>query len=143
MKKSIVVIALLMVSLVSFAQKSKGQNVPQVIKTALSQKFPNAKEVKWDKEGKNFEASFDLDDVDNSVLFSQDGKIVETEVEIKVSQLPKNALQYLNNNYKNQKVKEAARIVTEKGNVIYEAEIKGEDLFFDENGNLTNKNKVG
>jgi hypothetical protein len=142
MKKSIIVIALIMVSLVSFAQKTKDQNVPQVVKNALLQKFPKAKEIQWDKEGKNFEASFDLNNIDNSVLFSQDGKIVETEIEIKVTQLPKNALQYLNDNYKNQKVKEAAKIVTEKGNVIYEAEIKSEDLFFDENGNFIKRDKL-
>lgn len=133
---------ILMASLVSFAQKTKEQNVPQVIKNAFLQKFPKAKEVKWDKEGNNFEASFDLNDVDNSVLFNKEGKIVETEIEIKVNQLPKNAIQYLNNNYKNQKVKEAAKIVTEKGTTIFEAEIKGKDLFFDENGNLINRDKV-
>lgn len=142
MKKSIIVMAIVMVSLVSFAQKTKEQNVPQKVKNALLQKFPNAKEVKWDKEGNNFEASFDLNDVDNSVLFNQEGKIVETEIEIKVNQLPKNALQYLNNNYKNQKVKEAAKIVTENGKTIYEAEIKGKDLFFDENGNVIKRDKV-
>ena len=142
MKKSIIVITLIMVSLVSFAQKTEEQNVPQVVKNALLQKFPKAKEVKWDKEGKNFEASFDLNNVDNSVLLSQDGKIVETEIEIKVSQLPKNALQYLKDNYKNQKVKEAAKIVTEEGTIIYEAEIKGKDLLFDENGNFITKDKV-
>lgn len=142
MKKSIIVMAIVMVSLVSFAQKTKEQNVPQKVKNTLLQKFPNAKEVKWDKEGNNFEASFDLNDVDNSVLFNQEGKIVETEIEIKVNQLPKNALQYLNNNYKNQKIKEAAKIVTENGNTIYEAEIKGKDLFFDENGNVIKRDKV-
>jgi hypothetical protein len=142
MKKSVNVIALIMVSLVSFAQKTKEQNVPQIVKNTLLQKFPKAKEIKWDKEGKNFEASFDLNNVDNSVLFSQEGKIVETETEIKVSQLPKNALQYLKDNYKNQKVKEVAKIVTEKGSLIYEAEIKGNDLFFDENGNFIKRDKV-
>jgi len=142
MKKSIIVIALIMVSLVSFSQKTKEQNIPQIVKNALLQKFPKAKEIKWDKEGKNFEASFDLNNVDNSVLFNQEGKIVETEIEIKVNQLPKNALQYLNDHYKNQKVKEAAKIITEKGNLIYEAEIKGKDLFFDENGNFIKRDKV-
>jgi hypothetical protein len=142
MKKSVIVIALIMVSLVSFAQKTKEQNVPQIVKNTLLQKFPKAKEIKWDKEGKNFEASFDLNNVDNSVLFSQEGKIVETETEIKVSQLPKNALQYLKDNYKNQKVKEVAKIVTEKGTLLYEAEIKGKDLFFDENGNFIKRDKV-
>jgi hypothetical protein len=142
MKKSIILIALIMLSLVSFAQKTNEQNVPQVVKNALLQKSPNAKEIKWDKEGKNFEASFNLNNADNSVLFNQEGKIVETEIEIPVNQLPKKALQYLNDNYKNQKVKEAAKIVTEKGYIIYEAEIKGKDLFFDQNGNFIKRDKV-
>lgn len=142
MKKSIIVITLIMVSLVSFAQKTEEQNVPQVVKNALLQKFPKAKEVKWDKEENNYEASFKNNKVDNSILFNANGKIIETEIAITVSQLPKKALQYLNDNYKNQKVKEAAKIVTEKGTVIYEAEIKGKDLLFDENGNYITKDKV-
>lgn len=139
MKKSVIVIPLLMVSLASFAQKKKEQNVPQMVKNAFVEKFPKAKGVKWDREENNFEASFDLNSSDYSVLLNKDGKIVETEVAIKVSQLPKNALQYLNENYKNQKVKEAAKIVTEKGDLIYEAEIKGKDLLFDEEGSLIKK----
>ena len=142
MKKSVMTIALIMLSFVSFAQKIKEQNVPQVIKKALSEKFPNAKNVKWDKEENNFEASFKNNNIDNSILFNANGKIIETEIAIEVNQLPKNALQYLNDNFKNQKVKEAAKIITEKGNLIYEAEIKGKDLFFDENGNFITKDKV-
>lgn len=142
MKKSVMTIALIMLSFVSFAQKTKEQNVPQVIKKALSEKFPNAKNVKWDKEENNFEASFKNNNIDNSILFNANGKIIETEIAIEVNQLPKNALQYLNDNFKNQKVKEAAKIITEKGNLIYEAEIKGKDLFFDKNGNFITKDKV-
>jgi hypothetical protein len=142
MKKSVMMIALIMFSFASFGQKTKEQNVPQVIKNALHEKFPNATEVKWDKEENNYEASFKNNKVDNSILFNANGKIIETEIAITVSQLPKKALQYLNDNFKNQKVKEAAKIITEKGNLIYEAEIKGKDLFFDENGNFINKEKV-
>lgn len=142
MKKSVMTLALIMLSLVSFAQKTKEQNVPQVIKKALNEKFPNAKNVKWDKEENNFEASFKNNNIDNSILFNANGKIIETEIAIEVNQLPKKALQYLNDNFKNQKVKEAAKIITEKGNLIYEAEIKGKDLFFDESGNFITKDKV-
>ena len=142
MKKSVMTIALIMLSFVSFAQKTKEQNVPQIIKDALTEKFPNVKNVKWDKEENNFEASFKNNNIDNSILFNANGKIIETEIAIEVNQLPKNALQYLKDNFKNEKVKEAAKIITEKGNLIYEAEVKGKDLFFDENGNFITKDKV-
>lgn len=131
-----------MLSLVSFGQKVKEKEVPQIIKKALHEKYPNAKEVKWDKEKNNYEASFDINKLDNSVLFSQDGKIVETEIEIQISKLPKNALDYIIKHFKNQKVKEAAKIITDKGAIIYEAEIKGSDLLFDENGNFISLEKA-
>lgn len=142
MKKSVMTIALIMLTFVSFAQKTKEQNVPQLIKNSLNEKFPNAKNVKWDKEENNFEASFKNNNIDNSILFNANGKIIETEIAIDVNQLPKNALQYLNDNFKNKKIKEAAKIITEKGIIIYEAEIQGNDLFFVENGNHITKDKV-
>ncbi|MFV5690241.1 PepSY-like domain-containing protein [Flavobacterium sp. ZT3R25] len=142
MKKLAMVVTLSILSFISFGQKVKEKNVPQVIKTALHQKYSNAKEIKWDKEENNYEASFDINGVDNSVLFSQDGKIVETEVEIQINQLPKNALDYLNVNFKNARIKEAAKIINLKGKIIFEAEIKTYDILFDEKGGFISKNKV-
>lgn len=140
MNKSLLVIVLSMLSLVSFGQKIKEKEVPQIIKKSLHEKYPNAKAVKWDKEKNNYEASFDVNQVDNSVLFNQDGTIVETEVAIQISKLPKTALVYINTHFKNQKVKEAAKIMNQKGTVTYEAEIAGKDILFDMNGNFIKVN---
>ncbi|MFV8334741.1 PepSY-like domain-containing protein [Flavobacterium sp. RSP29] len=142
MKKSMLVIILSMLSFVSFGQIVKEKEVPQIIQKALHEKYPNAKGVKWDKEKNNYEASFNVNQVDNSILFNWEGKIVETEVEIQITKLPKNALDYINMHFKNQKVKEAAKIINQKGTVIYEAEIKGSDLLFDENGNFISLEKA-
>ncbi|WP_426091487.1 PepSY-like domain-containing protein [Flavobacterium sp. DSR3-2] len=142
MKKSLLIIVLSIMSFVSFGQKIKEKEVPKIIKEALHEKYPNAYGVKWDKEKNNYEASFDVNKIDNSVLFNGEGKIVETEIEIQISTLPKNALDYINMHFKNQKVKEAAKIINEKGTVIYEAEIKGSDLLFDENGNFISIEKA-
>ena len=60
--------------------------------------------------------------------------IIETEVEIELSQLPTGILDYVKNNYTGRKVKEAAKITDAKGTVTYEVEIKGMDLIFDNNG---------
>ena len=35
-----------------------------------------------------------------------------------------------------------AKIITEKGTLLYEAEIKGKDLFFDKDGNFIKKDKM-
>lgn len=142
MKKSALIIVLGLLPFISFGQKTNEKNVPHAIKDAFHSKYPNVKDVKWEKEEGNYEAGFDVNQVENSVLFSQDGKIIETEIEIKISQLPKNALDYLKEHYKNQKIKEAAKIITHKGVVIYEAEIHGKDILFDEKGTFITRDKV-
>ena len=136
MKKSVIIVVTLVLSTIAFAQKVKATKVPEIVTKSLISNYPNAKNVKWDKEENNYEASFENNKTENSVLFNSNGKIIETEVEISTAQLPKSILSYLSKNYKDQKVKEAAKIISEKGIVTYEAEIKGKDLLFDENGKL-------
>ena len=136
MKKSVIIVVTLVLSTIAFAQKVKATKVPEIVTKSLISKYPNAKNVKWDKEENNYGASFENNKTENSVLFNSNGKIIETEVEISTAQLPKSILSYLSKNYKDQKVKEAAKIISEKGIVTYEAEIKGKDLLFDENGKL-------
>lgn len=46
-----------MLSFVSFAQKTKEENVPQVIRNSFKEKYLNAKNVKWDKEKNNYEVN--------------------------------------------------------------------------------------
>lgn len=141
MKKLAFMLVAAMITSLTFAQKIQEKDVPAPVKTSFQKHYPNIKEVKWDKEGEKFEASFDLSKVDNSVLFDAQGNILETEVEIEFSQLPKGVLEYVATNYKGQKVKEAAKITDAKGTVTYEAEIKGLDLLFDRNGKFIKETK--
>lgn len=136
MRKSVIIVVALMLSTIAFAQKVKATKVPEIVSKSLLSKYPNAKKVKWDKEENNYEASFESNKIENSILFNANGKIIETEVEITAAQLPKPILNYIGKNYKDHKVKEAAKIISDKGIVTYEAEIKGKDLLFDENGKL-------
>jgi hypothetical protein len=134
MKKLALMIVAAMITSLSFAQKIQEKDVPASVKASFQKNYPNIKEVKWDKEGEKFEASYDLNKIDNSVLFDAQGNLLETEVEIELNQLPKGVLEYVKANYKGQNVKEAAKITDAKGIVTYEAEIKGMDLLFDNNG---------
>jgi hypothetical protein len=136
MRKSVIIVVALVLSTIAFAQKVKATKVPEIVLKSLMSEYPNAKKVKWDKEENNYEASFESNKTKNSVLFNASGKIIETEVEITTAQLPKSILNYIGKNYKDQKVKEAAKIISDKGIITYEAEIKGKDLLFDENGKL-------
>jgi hypothetical protein len=134
MKKLVLMTVAAMITSLTFAQKMQEQDVPTPVKTSFQKNFPQAKIDKWEKEGVNFEAEFELNKSEQSVLFDAQGSIIETEIEIEISQLPNGVLDYVKTNYKGQSVKEAAKITDTKGTVTYEAEIKGMDLLFDSNG---------
>ena len=134
MKKSMFIAAGLIISLAACAQKVKESDVPAVVKDAFKKTYKDVKEVKWEKEGANFEAEFEVGETDQSVVFDATGQVIETEIEIKVDELPSGVKDYVAKNYKDTKIKEATKITDSKGTVTYEAEIKGKDLIFDANG---------
>lgn len=125
----------------AIAQKVSHKDVPQQVKSAFEKTYPSAKEVKWDKEGSNFEAEFEFDKSEMSVLFDANGNVLETETEIEVGQLPQAVVDYVATHYKGKKIKEAAKITDAKGVVTYEAEVKGMDLLFDSKGNFIKEAK--
>lgn len=123
------------------AQKIKSNEVPEAVRRELQQKF-NVKDADWDKEGKNYEASFEHKGSEISVVFEVNGRILETEHEIDKNELPDAVLKALIRDYKGYKIEEAARIES-NGIFTYEAEVeKSEqtlDLIFDAQGKLLKK----
>jgi hypothetical protein len=134
MKKSILLLAFAVSVSLGFSQKITESEVPGPVKGALNKQYPNATNVKWDKENSAYEASFDSNKTDTSILFDGTGKIIETEVEIQMNQLPKGVSEYVNAHYKGSTIREAAMITDANGVVTYEAAIKGMDLIFDASG---------
>ncbi len=141
MKTKQLIFVLLFTSFSIFAQKSE---IPDKVKSAFKNAYPNISKVKWDKENQNtYEAEFKQNNDAISVVFDKEGKILETEVSILISQLPKAIEPYIQKNYKKYKISEAAKITDSKGTVTFEAEIKSgekkKDLMFDSNGDIINK----
>jgi hypothetical protein len=119
------------------AQDLKAGNVPVVVKTALMKKYPNATKVTWEKEKGNYEANWGgKSGEDTSVQFTPAGIFIEEVDAIRVSELPANIPHYVKAYYKGAKISEAGRVTDAKGVKMFEAEIKGKDLLFDEKGNF-------
>jgi hypothetical protein len=117
------------------AQDLKSSAVPSVVKTALNSKYPKATKVSWEKEKGNYEANWGgKSGEDNSVVFSPAGLFVEIVNAIPVSALPSAVAPYVSTHYKGAKIKEAGKVTDAAGKTMYEAEIKGGDLIFDEKG---------
>ena len=89
-----------------------------------------------------FEASFKLNNIDNSVLMDTKGNIVETEVAADLEKIPKVILAYVKNKFGSKKLNDAATITDSKGNTTFEIEMNGTDLIFDKKGNFIKKVKA-
>lgn len=116
-----IVLAVLGFSTHNFAQVK----VPSEVQKAFNQQFPNASQVKWDKESKTeYEASFTMQGNKYSANFTAEGKWLETESEIQFDALPQAVQAAVQKKYKLTQIKLVAKIETAKGEVRYEVEIK-------------------
>ena len=141
MKKIIGLTAILFaISSATFAQENEGNehiNVPAKVKTALMQKYPEAKKVGWEKENGNYEANWGgKSGEDNSVQFTPSGSFIEIVKAIPVTELPAKVTAYVKQHYNGAKITEAGKVTDAKGKLSYEAEVHGKDVIFDENGNF-------
>ena len=123
------------------AQTIDSKDVPGPVKAGFEKNFAT-KDVKWDKERDNYEASFKQKGNEMSVVLDASGNTVETEVEIEKSELPPAVLEVIKKDFAGYKIEEAAKI-TANNVVSYEAEVeKGEESFeliFDPQGKILKK----
>ena len=127
--------------IILIAINCRAQDVPSAVKTAFIKSFPGVTVKKWDKEDGNYEANFTNDGKNMSATFDEKGNWMETETDIKVSELPVAITDYVQANYKGATIKEAAIISNPQSKKQFEVEVKGKDLIFDENGNFLKEEK--
>ncbi|WP_410221665.1 PepSY-like domain-containing protein [Pedobacter sp.] len=133
MKKGIqLMLALGIMAIGANAQKVNESKVPANVKSAFQKAHPGVTGVKWEMEKDNYEAAFTANDVKTSEVYNAKGQLQETEVALRFNDLPEAVRAKL----KGLKVTETAKITKANGQVVFEAEVKGKDLLFDEKGNL-------
>jgi hypothetical protein len=122
------------------AQDIKSTAVPAAVKSAFMSKYPKATKVSWEKEKGNYEANWGgKSGEDNSAMFTPAAAFIEIVNAIPISSLPASIAPYVAKNYKGTKIKEAGKVTDAAGKTMYEAEIKGGDLIFDEKGTFIKK----
>lgn len=131
MKKIMMIAALaLTFAFCAEAQKMKADKVPAAVTAAFTKAYPNAKEVGWEKEKSgDYEVGFEQGKEEMSVVYNNQGQMLEIETEMSVKDLPAAVQTAL----KGKKIKEAAKIVKD-GKTYYEAEVGGKDLMFTADG---------
>ena len=115
------------------SQKLTEAEVPVIVRNAFEKKYPHLR-ASWNKEDADYEANFKQNSKAMSAVIDRNGRIVETETSITVTDLPRTIQDYVKKNYPGEKIEEAARIVKANGDINYEAEVHHKDIVFDAEG---------
>ena len=115
------------------AQMISPSKVPAAVTNGFKKHHPDVKSVTWEAENGNFEANYKKNGGSYSEVFDKNGNLLETEVDIKVSELPAAVPGYVKSHYKSP-IKEASKITKSNGEVEYEAALNDKDVIFDANG---------
>jgi hypothetical protein len=136
MKKNII---LFLFAIISYIAGNCQVKVPDAVKTAFNSKFPNASNVKWEKENKKeLEANFKMNNTDVSANFGLDGTWVETETTIPSNELPAAVTTTVNTKYPGAVYGRTEKIEKPGGKILYEVNItvngKKKELELDADG---------
>ena len=139
-KLSILTVVAISLAFVACGQKIDASKVPANVKASFAKSYPGITAI-WEKENGKYEVNFKKDGNTMSVLIETNGNIVETETDIKTTELPAAVLAYVKQHYPGKNIKEAAKLVKADGSVNYEAEVNGKDVIFDANGKFIKEAK--
>jgi len=132
---------LLFLSLTAGCQTPK--EVPSIVNSAFSEKFPGAEHVSWSRENDNeWEAEFLMGKTDYSANFDLSGTWLETEYKISLMDIPDPVKKALLKETDLAKVKTIEVSETKDGKtfefVVKDGKVQSE-LVIDEDGNITKK----
>jgi hypothetical protein len=144
MKKLLMLIVCLALVTGVSAMNQKDEKIPATAKSGFASKFPTAQKAKWsvEKPGE-FEVEFKLNGVETSVLVDEKGNLLETEAEIKESELPQAVKATIAKDFAGYKLDEIEKATDAKGVTTFEMEAaKGKEkleISFDSTGKLLGK----
>ena len=125
MKKLVILISVLSVAFVinAKAQYIGSKDVPSDISQDFASKYPNLTKVEWEKDGKHYKASFDVQNFKHYVVYDKNGNVISQEFGLPVASLPTDVFAGLKKNFPDLELKKADQIV-EKGYVSYQLSLK-------------------
>jgi hypothetical protein len=121
--------------------KVAATDVPDAVKNKFAADYPTIKDAKWQMSGKtDFAASYKEGGKKRRIVYTPDGTMRSSKIEIDPSALPPSVNDYVTKNLAGQKITNVNQI-TEKGKTWYSVKVGdkasgGSSLKFDSNGNF-------
>jgi hypothetical protein len=128
------------------AQVVSSAKIPARVMSTFKERFPDAEKVSWEVENKKeYEANFKSKGIEQSSSFDENGKWIETGVEIRFSGLPKEVQQTVNTQFAGWKIDEISKASHVQYGLCYEVEaIRGKekyDVVFSKTGEILSKER--
>jgi len=137
--KKILLLVILLVAVNTFfwIHHSRAVDPPANVKHAFTKLYPAAHAVTWKRNDGDYKAVWGgASGKDTSVFFSDSAIFMGEENTIPVGQLPASIADYARQHYNGAEINRAGCKMDAKGHRMCTAEINGDNLVFDDNGNF-------
>lgn len=144
MKSIIIAMALLcFAASTAFAQKINEDQVPATVVSNFKKQFAKAIKPKWEMEDADFEVNFKDNGSEYSAKYDKQGNWLETEQEIKSTEIPAIIKQGIEKEFPGFKTDEVEKVNYPDNKTVYEMEVeKGKEEFevqFSSDGKMLKK----
>jgi hypothetical protein len=125
------IVMILLLSSISFAQKVTPDKVPAVVKQAFMKEYPKTIETGWRMYDKNYQVMFNLNGVKHAAKFDRNGQWIDKEERIDLANLPKEVTAAIAKNFSGYKAYEAEKVETPNKGVLYNVGLEKEKAFLE------------
>ena len=123
MKTSIIILFSFPVLLTACSRALKADQLPSVVVNAVKEKFVSATDMEWKKSGNFYEAEFMFDGKEYTAEIDSSGTLSRYKIDIREHELPVAIVQFLESQYKGQKVDDVEKVDV-KGGMLYQVELE-------------------
>jgi uncharacterized membrane protein YkoI len=128
MKKIFFLIAVsLLITLAGYSQKLSPTQVPAPVKIAFATDYGHATYIEFWKENTVYEIKYIEKDINKSITYDPNGKVMQTETEIKQADLPKEVSAAVTKAYPGYKTAEIIKVEKTGNPMFYELYLKSDN----------------
>ena len=136
LKPAIQVMALLLLCHVVRGQSHTPTFIPAPVMDQFTLLYPDAENIKWKAQHGKYLAAFKNDKKVTMALIREDGKLLQTETEIRIVALPPQATEFLEEETPDKEIEMASIHENETGVITFKAVVDKEEFWFDGDGQL-------
>ena len=128
MKKLIILISVFFLGFGFYAkaQYIGAQDLPADINQDFSAKYPNLSNVDWEKDGKHYKATFNVEQSAHEIVYDQNGKVISQQFGLPLTSVPADVFNGLKKNFPELQAQNA-NVIEEKGKIAYQLSLNDDN----------------